>query len=456
MTESDEVFVAMTHSGETTRSSSAKTLLLHPHLLEHRLDDESAAGEDVEPRVPGHDRAEEPRLPRAHAASLHEVGEFVTDPGDALVDLLLREVAHHDGHFETAQEEQCELARHEPRADDTDLLDAARLDVGHPDAAFGAALDEVERVHRGLSLSAGKEVCQRVLLGAVSLVERPGCGAFDQIERAIGRGRRSVDLAVEACSRLPAHLGDVREIGRRSPLSGTLLDLVQQERDRVVEELDRLEERVRVAGLECLLRVQHPVLPERALDDEPDGLLGADELRHELRASPARDEPEEDLRTREVPHGRRDRAVVAVERDLHSPAERRPVDRRDGDERQLADPAEELVPGLPAQAGSLGRDLAELADVGADREHERLAREEQPSPVPGPELIEHAFERAERDLAECVRPLPVLAVVHRHERDRTDARGELPELELRRCASHRSGGSPRGSRRPCPSRCRAR
>ncbi len=179
-------------------------------------------------------------------------------------------------------------------------------------------------------------------------------------------------------------------------------------------------------------------------------------LRHELRASPARDEPEEDLRTREVPHGRRDRAVVAVERDLHSPAERRPVDRRDGDERQLADPAEELVPGLPAQAGSLGCDLAELADVGADREHERLAREEQPSPVPGPELIEHTFERAERDLAECVRPLPVLAVVHRHERDRTDARGELPELELRGCASHRSGGSPRGSRRPCPSRCRAR
>ena len=89
-------------------------------------------------------------------------------------------------------------------------------------------------------------------------------------------------------------------------------------------------------------------------------------------------------------------------------------------------PAEELVPRLPAQARSLGRDLAELADVGADREDERLAGEEQPAPVPAAELVEHALERAERGLAERVRLLPVLAVVHRHERDRADARGELP------------------------------
>ena len=190
-----------------------------------------AAGEDVESGAPGDDRAEKARLPLAHATSLHEVGELVADPGDALVDLLLREIAHHDGHFETAHEEQRELARHEPRADDTDLLDAPRLRLGHPHAAFGAALDEVERVHRGLSLRAGQEVCQRVLLGAVALVERPGGGPFDQIERAIGRGSRSVDLAVEAGARLAAHLADVREIGRRPPLSRTLLDLVQQERE---------------------------------------------------------------------------------------------------------------------------------------------------------------------------------------------------------------------------------
>ena len=47
------------------------------------------------------------------------------------------------------------------------------------------------------------------------------------------------------------------------------------------------------------------------------------------------------------------------------------------------------------------------------------------------ELVEHVFERAERRLAERVRLLPVLAVVHRHERDRADARLDLLELELR-------------------------
>ena len=269
VTERDEVFVAMTHSGETTRSSSAKTSFFTCISSKTASITRAQPAKTSNPVSAGDDRAEEPRLPLAHAASLHEVGELVADPGDALVDLLLREVAQHDGHFETAQEEQRELARHESCADDADLLDAPRLGVGHPDAAFGAALDEVERVHRGLSLPAGKEDGQRVLLGAVSVLERPGRGAFDQIERAIGRGRRAVDLAVEARARLPAHLRDVREIGRRTTFSGTLLDLVEQERERLVEELDGLEERVGVAGLERLLRAQHPVLTEGVLDDEP-------------------------------------------------------------------------------------------------------------------------------------------------------------------------------------------
>ena len=67
-------------------------------------------------------------------------------------------------------------------------------------------------------------------------------------------------------------------------------------------ELDRLEERVCVAGLERLLRVQHAVLTERVLDDEAHRLLGTDELRDELRPAPAGDETEEHLRAREVTH----------------------------------------------------------------------------------------------------------------------------------------------------------
>ncbi len=70
-------------------------------------------------------------------------------------------------------------------------------------------------------------------------------------------------------------------------LAGALLHLVEQERERLVEELDGLDECVGVSGLEGLLRVQHPVLPQRVLDDELHRLLGPDELRDELRAAPA-------------------------------------------------------------------------------------------------------------------------------------------------------------------------
>ena len=263
-------------------------------------------------------------------------------------------------------------------------------------------------------------------------------------------------LSVEARARLPAHLSNVGEVGRRTALAGSLFHLVEQERERLVEELDGLEQRVRVAGLEGLLCVQHPVLPQRVLDDERDRLLGPDELRDELRPAPAGNEAEEYLRAGEVADRRRDRPVVAVQRDLHTAAERRPVHCCDRDERQFTEAAEELVPGLTAETSALGRDLAELADVRADGEDEGLAGQEQPAPVARAELVEGTFERAERFLAERVRLLPVLAVVHRHERDRPDARRDLLELELGRVASHRLAGSPRGSRRPSRARCRAR
>src|SRR5438477_379275 len=57
------------------------------------------------------------------------------------------------------------------------------------------------------------------------------------------------------------------------------------ERDRLVEELGRLEQAVGEAELECLRPAQHPVLPHRVLDDERDRGLDADEARDELRAA---------------------------------------------------------------------------------------------------------------------------------------------------------------------------
>jgi hypothetical protein len=266
-----------------------------------------------------------------------------------------------------------------------------------------------------------------------------------------------VHLAVEPRPRLAADLGDVREVGLRPSLAGALLDAVEQERERLVDELHRLEERVDVPRLVRLPRVEHAVLAERVLDDEPDRLLGADQPRDELRPAPSRNEAEKDLGAGEVAHGCRDRAVVAVQCDLDAATERGAVDRRDRDEREIAQAPEQLVTRLPAEPCALGRDLAELAEVGTDGEDERLARQQQSAPVPRPELVEDFLERAKRRLPERVRLLPVLAVVHRHERDRPRRRLDPLELELRRRASHarRSPGSPRRSRRPCRARCTA-
>ena len=179
---------------------------------------------------------------------------------DALVDLLLREVAQDDRNLEPAQEEERKLARHEPCADDPDALHAARLGVGHAHTPLRPALDQVEGIDRGLGLRAGQKVRECVLLRAIALLERPRCGAFDEVERAIRSGRGAVQLAVEARASLATDLGDVGEISRGASLAAAFLDLLEKVGERVVEELDRLEERVGIAALERLPGVQHAIL----------------------------------------------------------------------------------------------------------------------------------------------------------------------------------------------------
>ena len=104
-------------------------LLLHRHLLEDRFEHEVAAREDVPLGAAGDERAEEARLAFAEPSAAHELGELVRDPRDRVVDLLLGEVAQHDRNLEAAQEEERELPRHEPGADDADPLHAPRLGV---------------------------------------------------------------------------------------------------------------------------------------------------------------------------------------------------------------------------------------------------------------------------------------------------------------------------------------
>ena len=70
-------------------------------------------------------------------------------------------------------------------------------DVRDAELPLRASLDEVEGVERGLCLAAEDEVGDRLLLLAVSLVDRPAGRPLDQVERAVGSGRGAVDGVVE-------------------------------------------------------------------------------------------------------------------------------------------------------------------------------------------------------------------------------------------------------------------
>src|SRR5439155_6681411 len=131
----------------------------------------------------------------------------------------------------------------------------------------------------------------------------------------------------------------------RAALDAQAVRELQRKRDRLVDELDRLEQPIGEAELECLRGVEHPVLLQRVRDDELDRALHTDEARHELCAAPGGEEAEEDLGAGEVTNRGRDRSRRAVQRELDASAEASTVDRRDGWIGQRSQAGEQLVPG---------------------------------------------------------------------------------------------------------------
>src|SRR5205807_7111431 len=105
-------------------------------------------------------------------------------------------------------------------------------------------------------------------------------------------------------------------------------------------------------------------------------------------------DPEQAFGAGKVTNRGRDRARVAMERELDSTAEAGPVDRGDRGVRQCADAAEELVPASAALARKLGDGAqGEFVEVGSGREKVRLAGDHQRGPLIGLELAQDAPER---------------------------------------------------------------
>ena len=273
----------------------AEDLPFHVGLLEHRFEYQVASREEVVRSAPGDERGEEAGLRLGESSLRDQDFELFTDPGDGVIDLLLGEVAEYERHFEAVQEEQPELPGHQSRADDADLRDPRRLGFELGGRTLHATLDDVESVDRRLRLGAGKELGERVLLGEVALLERPGGGAFDEVEGAMRGGRGAVNLVVDLESGAAADLRSVGEIGDSLGLRRLLLDPRQKKRERLVDELHGLEERICEPELERLRASQHAVLAHGVRHDQLDRALGADQARNELRPAPAGNDPERDL-----------------------------------------------------------------------------------------------------------------------------------------------------------------
>ncbi len=393
-------------------------------------------------------------MPLAEAALRDQAGELAADRFDGLLGALRIDVGQDDRRLEAAQEQGRQLCGHEPRADEADALDPSRLRVRDRGRALDPALDDVVGVDRRLRLVPRQQLGERLLLRCVPLLHRPSCGALDQLECPV-RGRcLAVDDVVDTRAGLANDLGDVGEVGGLA-LLGPGFDPANEKLERLVDELDRLEHDVDEPVLERVGGPDQPVLLERVVDDQLHCRLGADQSGRQLRPTPGGKEPEGDLGEPDMSDVRSHGAGVTVERELEAPSERGAVDRGEGRVGQVAQSPEELVPGTGALAGALRRDPGELRDVGAHGEDERLARDEHPAPVARLELLERLAERAQRVLTEGVGLPPVGAVVDRDERNGPDARVESLEVKSRDRVRH-DARSPRGARRPFPSRCRGR
>ena len=252
------------------------------------------------------------------------------------------------GTREPAQEKRRELRGHQPGARDPDLRHGARLGGRATGTAPGAPLDEVERVERGLRLRREEQVGERLLLGPVALLDAPRLGAFDQVERPVGRRRRAVQGVVELAA------GARDELARRGEIGGVAGRLLERDRDRLVDQPLQLDHAIDEAELVRLLRAQHLVLAHRVRDHQLHGRLGPDQPRRELRRAPGGDEAEQAFGRRDVADLVGDHAVVAVQRELDASAEDGAVDRGDGRVRKLADAREEVV----SRAAALDRLLA--------------------------------------------------------------------------------------------------
>ena len=334
VTESEEVFVASTHSGVDDRELG-EDLPLHVHLLDHRLQQEVAVREAVIRRRAGRDRAEEAGLVLVIAAARD-------DRREPLDRLRASTIAWSRSRSTTGTSRRrrnsvasCVAIRPAPTMPTSGL---ARLGV-EVGLALRAPLDEVESVEGRLRLRPGQELGDRLLLRGGS-PPRSSSRAAPSIRSSASSG--AGDAPWTASSTWPR--GAAHDVSSSDQVGlGALRRPVRElerERDRLVHELDRVEQPVGEAELDRAFARQQPVLAQRVQDDDLTA-LSAPTRRGRAACRPSAGKMPR--KTSGKPKWRTAVEIVrcrAVERELEAAAEAGAVDRSDGRERQRADPAE--------------------------------------------------------------------------------------------------------------------
>ena len=336
------MFVASTHSSPHHLFELCEDLLLDLELLEHRLEHEVAVGEAVVVGAAGDERREEPSLAFVVAALGDLAVRFprgcrraprrrspASRRGSRSVPRAGAGTASRSG-APSGLRRRCRPCR----------PSAARRSV-EPDASSPAA--RRARTHRSTPAPAVRAEARRLprARGCSPLRPSTSCAPSIRSSAVYGAGAApwTVSSTLVRARRNSVSASDQSGAGRSS---GCVRELAR-ERERLVDELHRLEQPVGDPELRDLRTGEHAVLPQRIRDDHLDRRLRPDEPRQELRAAPRRKEAEEDLRKGEVADCSRDRARRAVQRELDATAETCAVDRRDGRERQCAQAPEQLV-----------------------------------------------------------------------------------------------------------------
>ena len=148
----------------------SKHLLLDRHVFEDRLNDEVAVREVGQVGSSGDQRAKPIRFIWDDPPLFQQSVDLCRHIFHSRVDSHLVEIGDHDRHLEATQEQDGELARHQPSANDANLGDrSSQRGIRRTGRLPRTLLDKIERVEARAQLGTHDQISECFVLGGVRL-----------------------------------------------------------------------------------------------------------------------------------------------------------------------------------------------------------------------------------------------------------------------------------------------